>query len=98
MENEVEETTNNVVQCRLENDKIANMINTLNGIQAEGDQTIAQLEKKVQELEGKTSNSGPPNNSSKEFSKIDRQMQEIDLQIKKVYASCKEEIEAVKSS
>ena len=32
VEAEIEETTNNVVQCRLENDKIANMINTLNGI------------------------------------------------------------------
>ena len=89
LEAEVEEQTGNVVQRKIESDTLSNKLNN----QELGLQQISQ---RLLDLESKPRPQIPPSTDPKEIERLDRQMQELDLQIKKVYTSCRGDIEGAK--
>ena len=89
LEAEVEEQTGNVVQRKIESDAVSNKLNS----QELGLQQIAQ---RLLDLENKPQPQIPPSTEPKEIERLGRQIQELDLQIKKVYTSCRDDIEGAK--
>ena len=53
IEQEVEEATNSVIQCKLENDKVANMVNSLNAVHAQGQDAFEEVKAKVGQMLGR---------------------------------------------
>ena len=53
IEQEVEEATNSVIQCKLENDKVANMVNSLNAVHAQRQDAFDEVKAKVGQMLGR---------------------------------------------
>ena len=73
------------------------MISRLNQAQGQSESTLVQLSQRLLELEKRPwVEAGDKLQNA--ISRLDRQQQEMDLQIKKVYASCKQQIDALQDN
>ena len=96
-EAEVTESASKAAQTQLQNDNITNMVGQLNLTQVQSESTLVQLSQRLLELEKRPwTEAGDKLQNA--ISRVDRQQQEMDLQIKKVYASCKQQIDALQDN